>query len=51
MPYGERRWHGWRRSSRGSGLIGLTDRVEALGGTMAIVSPGTVVQLLRSSCH
>ena len=25
---------------RGTGLIGLTDRVEALGGTVAIVSPG-----------
>ena len=25
--------------SRGSGLIGLTDRVEALGGTMTIMSP------------
>jgi signal transduction histidine kinase len=26
-------------TARGSGLIGLTDRVEALGGTIAIVSP------------
>ena len=26
-------------ASRGSGLIGLTDRVEALGGTISIVSP------------
>jgi DNA-binding NarL/FixJ family response regulator len=25
--------------SRGSGLIGLTDRVEALGGTIEVVSP------------
>jgi signal transduction histidine kinase len=25
--------------SRGSGLIGLTDRVEALGGTISVVSP------------
>jgi signal transduction histidine kinase len=25
--------------SRGSGLIGLTDRVEALGGTISIISP------------
>ena len=34
--------------SRGSGLIGLTDRVEALGGTMAIMSPpkaGTTIQV------
>jgi len=34
--------------SRGSGLIGLTDRVEALGGTMTIVSPrhsGTTVEV------
>jgi signal transduction histidine kinase len=34
--------------SRGSGLIGLTDRVEALGGTMTIVSPrhsGTTIQV------
>jgi signal transduction histidine kinase len=34
--------------SRGSGLIGLTDRVEALGGTMAIVSPrhsGTTIEV------
>jgi signal transduction histidine kinase len=26
--------------SRGSGLIGLTDRVDALGGTIEVVSPG-----------
>jgi signal transduction histidine kinase len=26
-------------AGKGSGLIGLTDRVEALGGTMAISSP------------
>jgi signal transduction histidine kinase len=26
-------------AGRGSGLIGLTDRVEALGGELAIVSP------------
>jgi signal transduction histidine kinase len=26
-------------AAKGSGLIGLTDRVEALGGTMAISSP------------
>jgi len=25
--------------ARGSGLVGLTDRVEALGGTIAIASP------------
>jgi glucose-6-phosphate-specific signal transduction histidine kinase len=25
--------------SRGSGIIGLTDRVEALGGTISLVSP------------
>jgi signal transduction histidine kinase len=25
--------------SRGSGLIGLTDRIEALAGTVTIVSP------------
>ncbi len=34
--------------SRGSGLIGLTDRVEALGGTMAIMSPpkaGTTIEV------
>jgi signal transduction histidine kinase len=34
--------------SRGSGLIGLADRVEALGGTIAIVSPagaGTSLQV------
>ena len=34
--------------SRGSGLIGLTDRVEALGGTVAIVSPlrtGTTIHV------
>jgi signal transduction histidine kinase len=33
--------------SRGSGLIGLTDRVEALGGTLTLLSPpgqGTSVQ-------
>jgi signal transduction histidine kinase len=32
--------------ARGSGLIGLTDRVEAVGGTIAIASPiggGTTV--------
>ena len=26
-------------AGRGSGILGLTDRVEALGGTIAIVSP------------
>ena len=34
--------------ARGSGLTGLTDRVEALGGTLAIVSPagaGTSLQV------
>ena len=34
--------------SRGSGLIGLTDRVEALGGTMTVLSPlggGTTLQV------
>jgi signal transduction histidine kinase len=34
--------------SRGSGLIGLTDRVEALGGTISVVSPageGTSLQV------
>jgi signal transduction histidine kinase len=33
---------------RGSGLVGITDRVEALGGTMSLDSPaggGTAVQL------
>jgi signal transduction histidine kinase len=33
-------------SSRGSGLVGLTDRVQALGGTISITSParhGTTV--------
>ena len=25
--------------SRGSGIIGLTDRVEALGGTISVLSP------------
>jgi signal transduction histidine kinase len=35
--------------SRGSGLIGLTDRVEALGGTISVVSPpggGTALHVL-----
>jgi signal transduction histidine kinase len=37
--------------ARGSGIVGLTDRVEALGGTIAVTSPpgaGTsvVVELL-----
>jgi signal transduction histidine kinase len=35
--------------SRGSGLIGLTDRVEALGGTLSVVSPsggGTALHVL-----
>lgn len=34
--------------SRGSGLIGLTDRVEALGGTMTVLSPlggGTTLEV------
>jgi signal transduction histidine kinase len=34
--------------SRGSGIIGLTDRVEALGGTISLVSPpgaGTMLQV------
>jgi signal transduction histidine kinase len=34
--------------SRGSGLIGLTDRVEALGGTITVTSPpdqGTSLQV------
>ncbi|MDP9346886.1 MAG: histidine kinase, partial [Actinomycetota bacterium] len=33
---------------RGSGLIGLTDRVEALGGSIAVKSPpgdGTSIQI------
>jgi signal transduction histidine kinase len=42
--------------ARGSGLRGLTDRVEALGGTIAIVSPGQVgtsihVELPVASAH
>jgi PAS domain S-box-containing protein len=35
-------------ASRGSGIIGLTDRVEALGGTISLVSPpgaGTMLQV------
>ncbi|HEX4680430.1 MAG TPA: GAF domain-containing protein [Gaiellaceae bacterium] len=35
--------------SRGSGLVGLTDRVEALGGTLSVVSPpggGTALHVL-----
>ena len=39
---------GGAHPSRGSGLIGLTDRVEALGGTMTIVSPrhrGTTIEV------
>ncbi len=34
--------------SRGSGLIGLTDRVQALGGTLSVLSPpgeGTTIQV------
>jgi signal transduction histidine kinase len=34
--------------SRGSGLIGLTDRVQALGGTLSVLSPpgqGTAIQV------
>jgi len=33
--------------SRGSGLIGLTDRVQALGGTLSVLSPsgqGTTIR-------
>jgi signal transduction histidine kinase len=30
---------GGANATRGSGLIGLTDRVEALGGTIAVTSP------------
>ena len=35
--------------SRGSGLIGLTDRVQALGGTLSVVSPpgeGTTMRVV-----
>jgi signal transduction histidine kinase len=34
--------------ARGSGLIGLTDRVQALGGTLTVLSPpgqGTTVRV------
>jgi signal transduction histidine kinase len=34
--------------NRGSGLVGLTDRVEALGGRISVRSPpgaGTIVQI------
>jgi signal transduction histidine kinase len=34
-------------AAKGSGLIGLTDRVEALGGTLTVISPpgqGTSLQ-------
>jgi signal transduction histidine kinase len=34
--------------SRGSGLIGLTDRVQALGGTLSVLSPlgkGTTIRV------
>jgi signal transduction histidine kinase len=34
--------------SQGSGLIGLTDRVQALGGTLSVLSPpdkGTTIQV------
>jgi glucose-6-phosphate-specific signal transduction histidine kinase len=34
--------------TRGSGIVGLTDRIEALGGTIAVASPpgeGTSVML------
>jgi signal transduction histidine kinase len=30
---------GGAEPGRGSGLIGLTDRVEAIGGTIAVTSP------------
>jgi signal transduction histidine kinase len=33
--------------SRGSGLIGLTDRVEALGGTLDVASPAGQGTTLR----
>jgi signal transduction histidine kinase len=39
---------GGAHPSRGFGLIGLTDRVEALGATMTIVSPrhsGTTIEV------
>jgi signal transduction histidine kinase len=31
--------HGGADPTRGSGLIGLTDRVDALGGTIEVTSP------------
>ncbi|HEX9313859.1 MAG TPA: histidine kinase, partial [Actinomycetota bacterium] len=34
--------------ARGSGLIGLTDRVQALGGTLSVLSPsgqGTTIRV------
>ena len=40
--------NGGADAARGSGLVGLSDRVEALGGTVTVCSPrggGTVVQL------
>jgi signal transduction histidine kinase len=40
--------HGGADPTRGSGLIGLTDRVEALGGSLSLHSPpgsGTTVQI------
>jgi GAF domain-containing protein/ketosteroid isomerase-like protein len=40
--------HGGADPARGSGLIGLTDRVEALGGSLSLHSPpgsGTTVQI------
>ena len=38
-PTVSRMWHGGAHPGRGTGLVGLTDRIEALGGRLILHSP------------
>ena len=48
---GPRRRRRWRRTRRGSGLRGLADRVEALGGRLRVESPPGGGRASRRSCR